>query len=145
MVFKSFHEAENTTYLLEEHYGFGYIKYKLFKDDKEVPLNKVQALSKLKNIEFDKSVMWAIPIMLNESAKYKGRGESIFDGKYDSFDSLDEIISQWIEAVRSGRAIKYIPENLLPKDPDTGETLLSNPFDNKYIKTENGMIENRNK
>ena len=89
--------------------------------------------------------MWAIPIMLNESAKYKGRGESIFDGKYDSFDSLDEIISQWLEAVRAGRAIKYIPEDLLPKDPETGEILMGNPFDNKFIKTESTAGENDKK
>ncbi len=143
LIFKSFYEENNTTYLLEEHYGYGYITYKLLKDGKEVDLKTVKALKKLENITFDKSVMWAIPIMLNESAKYKGRGESIFEGKYDSFDSLDEIISQWLEAVRAGRAIKYIPENMIPRDPDTGELLInSNPFDNKYISPEGSMSEN---
>ncbi len=143
LIFKSFHEENNATYLLEEHYGYGYITYRLLKDGKEVPLKTVKVLEKLENITFDKSVMWAIPIMLNESAKYKGRGESIFEGKYDSFDSLDEIISQWLEAVRAGRAIKYIPENMIPRDPNTGEFLInSNPFDNKYIKPEGSMSEN---
>lgn len=145
LVFKSYHEQNRTTYLLEEHYGYGYITYKLLKDDKEVPLKTVESLASLKDIKFDKSVMWAVPIMLNESAKYKGRGESIFDGKYDSFDSLDEIISQWLEAVRAGRAIKYIPEDLLPKDPDTGEIVMGNPFDNKFIKTEATAGENDKK
>lgn len=143
LIFKSFHEENNATYLLEEHYGYGYITYRLLKDNKEVPLKTVKVLEKLENITFDKSVMWAIPIMLSESAKYKGRGESIFEGKYDSFDSLDEIISQWLEAVRAGRAIKYIPENMIPRDPNTGEFLInSNPFDNKYIKPEGSMSEN---
>lgn len=145
LIFKSYHEENNTTYLLEEHYGFGYITYKLLKDDKEVALKNVTSLASLKDIHFDKSVMWAVPIMLNESAKYKGRGESIFDGKYDSFDSLDEIISQWLEAVRAGRAIKYIPEDLLPKDPETGEIIMGNPFDNKFIKTETTAGENDKK
>ena len=122
---------------------FGYITYKLLKDGQEVSLNKVPALAKLKNITFDKSIMWAVPVMLSESVKYKGRGESIFEGKYDSFDSLDEIISQWLEAVRAGRAIKYIPESMIPRDPETGEFLLnSNPFDNKYISPEGNMSEN---
>ena len=134
IIFKSYHEANNITYLLEEHYGYGYITYKLFKNDKEVNINTVPELAGLKDITFDKSMMWAVPLMFTESTKYKGRGESIFDGKYDSFDSLDEIISQWLEAVRTGRAIKYIPEDLLPKDPDTGEIVMSNPFDSKYIK-----------
>ncbi len=143
LVFKSYHVEDNTTYLLEEHYGFGYINYRLLKDDKEVSLKNVNMLSSLKNITFDNSVMWAVPVMLNESAKYKGRGESIFEGKYDSFDSLDEIISQWIEAVRAGRAIKYIPANLIPRDPEDGSLILSsNPFDNKFIKAEESMSEN---
>lgn len=142
LVFKSYHEENNTTYLLEEHYGFGYITYRLLKDDKEVKLSTVKALAKLKNVTFDESVMWAVPIMLNESAKYKGRGESIFEGKYDSFDSLDEIISQWLEAVRAGRAIKYIPESMIPRDPENGELMLnSNPFDNKYIRATDNMDE----
>lgn len=141
LVFKSYHEENNITYLLEEHYGYGFVTYRLLKDDKEVPLKKVTSLSSLTDIYFDTSVMWAVPIMFNESTKYKGRGESIFDGKYDSFDSLDEIISQWLEAVRSGRVTKYIPEDLLPKDPYTGEVVMGNPFDNKYIATESTQGE----
>lgn len=145
LVFKSYHDENHVTYLLEEHYGFGYITYRLLKDDKEVKISTVRTLAKLKNITFDNSVMWAIPVMLNESAKYKGRGESIFEGKYDSFDSLDEIISQWLEAVRAGRATKYVPEDLLPKDPETGEIIIGNPFDNKFIKTEATAGENDKK
>ncbi len=142
IIFKSYHEQKNNIYLLEEDYGYGYITYKLYDKDKEVNLNTVEELKNLKDIKFDKETIWAIPIMFNESSKFVGRGESIFDGKYDSFDSLDEIISQWLEAVRSGRAIKYIPEDLLPKDPETGEVATANPFDNKFIKTEPNMNEN---
>lgn len=146
LVFKSYHEENRTTYLLKEHYGKGYIKYELLKDDKVVPIKTVKELAKLEDITFDDSIMWAIPIMFTESVKYKGRGESIFDGKYDSFDSLDEIISQWLEAVRTGRAIKYIPEDLIPRDPETGELLInSNPFDNKFIKKETTAGENDKK
>lgn len=142
IIFKSYHEQNNKVYLLEEDYGYGYITYKLYDNDKEVKLNTVEELNNLKDIEFDKETMWAVPIMFNESAKYKGRGEPIFDGKYDSFDSIDEITSQWLEAVRNGRAVKYIPEDLLPKDAETGEVLMPNPFDNKFIKIQTSMNEN---
>lgn len=141
IIFKSYHEQNNKVYLLEEDYGYGYITYKLYDNKKEVELKTIEELKGLENISFDKETMWAISLMFNESTKYAGRGESIFDGKYDSFDSLDEIVSQWLEAVRSGRAIKYIPEDLLPKDPATGEVILPNPFDNKFIKTEANMNE----
>ena len=86
--------------------------------------------------------MWAVPFIIDENPKFEGRGASKFDGKYDIFDSLDEVISQWIEAIRLGKAIRYIPEKLCPKDPYTGETLKSNPYDNQYIMTESDMAEN---
>ena len=53
---------------------------------------------------FDNSVILAVPLMIYESAKYDGRGGSIFDGKLDNFDSLDEVWSQWMDALRAGRA-----------------------------------------
>ncbi len=139
IIFKSYYEKNNIHYELKEHYGYGYVKYHLYKQEKdsiEVPLNTIESLSNLRNIEFDKSIMWAVPFIYGNNSKYPGRGESIFDGKYDSFDSLDEIISQWLDAVRTGRAKTYIPEDLLPRDTETGEVIMSNPFDNRFIATE---------
>ena len=143
LVFKTYYKKNGKSYLLKEHYGYGYVKYELLDDnDKEVPLNTIDEFKELENLEFDKSVMWAIPIMFDESSVFEGRGESKFEGKYDTFDSLDEILSQWMEAIRLGKAIRYIPDKLCPKDPYTGETLAANPFDNQYIKTESDMAEN---
>lgn len=141
IVFKSYHKVRNKTYLLKEYRGFGYVKYKLFDDDKEVPLTNVEEVCYLKDITFDKSTMWAVPFFIDENSKFEGRGASKFDGKYDAFDSLDEVISQWIEAIRLGKAIRYIPEALAPKDPFTGTILPSNAYDNQYILTESDMIE----
>jgi hypothetical protein len=77
-----------------------------------------------------------------ESAKYEGRGGSIFDGKLDSFDALDEAWSQWMDALRAGRSKEYIPECLLPRNPNNGEVLKPNHFDNRYIRTDAEMSEN---
>lgn len=142
IVFKTYYEKNNKSYLLKEHYGWGYVTYELLDDDKSVPLNTIDELKELEPLKFDKSVMWAVPFIIDENSKFEGRGVSKFDGKYDIFDSLDEVISQWIEAIRLGKAIRYIPEKLCPKDPYTGETLQSNPYDNQYIMTESDMAEN---
>lgn len=142
LVFKTFYESKGKTYLLKEHYGYGYVKYELFDDKKIVPLNKVEELKELENLSFDKSTIWAIPLIIDENDKFEGRGASKFDGKYDVFDSFDEIISQWIEAIRLGKTIRYIPEKLCPRDPNTGETLNPNSFDNQYILTKSDMSEN---
>lgn len=144
IVFKHWYNRNRKTYLLREYRGYGYVNYKLFEDDKEVPLNTVEELKKLKPITFDKSVMWAVPFMIDKSIKYEGRGASKFEGKYDAFDSLDEVVSQWIEAVRLGRTRTYIPTSLIPRDENTGKLLKPNPYDNQFIETEADMGENAN-
>lgn len=140
IVFKTWYEKDNKKYLLKEHRGWGYVTYELYDNDRLVPLNTIDSLNKLKNISFDKKVMWAELFKVDDNSKYPGRGASKFDGKYDAFDSLDEILSQWIEAIRLGKAVKYIPEKLMPRDADNG-ALLPNSFDNQYILTDSDMSQ----
>ena len=85
--------------------------------------------------------MMAQQFMAFKSNKYKGRGSSIFDRKADSFDSLDEAWSQWMDALRRGRSKEYIPEKMLPRNPESGEILPPNAFDHAYIKLESSMQE----
>ena len=85
--------------------------------------------------------MLAIPLMIYKSAKYEGRGGSIFDGKLDNYDALDEVWSQWMDALRAGRAKSYIPECLVPHDPETGELIKPNAFDTRYFAAEGDMRE----
>lgn len=141
VVFKSFYNKNNKCYMLKETYGYGYIKYKLYDGDKEVQLNTIDELKELEDLTFEKEVIWAIPLIFDKSIKYEGRGSSKFDGKLDAFDSLDEITSQWIESIRLGRTKTYIPENLIPKDPNTGMSIAPNPYDNQFIMTESDMRE----
>ena len=37
--------------------------------------------------------------------------------------------------------MKYIPESLCPRDFNTGETLLPNPYDNQYMMTDDNLTE----
>ena len=144
LVFKSFYQQNNKCYMLKEIYGYGYIKYQLLCDDKEVPLSTIKELAELKDLTFDNKVMWAVPLKIDNSIKYEGRGASKLEGKQDAFDSLDEVLSQWIEAVRLARTKTYIPENLVPRDPNTGAVLTPNPYDNQFIATGSSMSEGAN-
>ena len=83
----------------------------------------------------------AVPMRFFKSAKFKDRGNSIFERKSDNFDALDEVISQWIDAIRAGRVKDYIPEDLVPKHPETGQAMRPNPFDNKFIKIGSSLKE----
>lgn len=134
-------------YVFKEYYGYGYIKYALETENGEkLPNNFIPQTSWIKEEGVtwdDKTIMLAVPVIYEESEQYEGRGEGIFDGKTDNFDALDEVWSQWMDALRSGRSKEYIPENLIPRDPDTGRTIFeSNSFDNRFIVTAGDMSEN---
>lgn len=142
IIFKSEYEENGNIYVLNEVYGYGYIYYKLYRDGKEVSFNLVPALKDLKAITFDKSLMMAHQLKFYKSSKWKGRGQSIFDKKTDDFDALDEVWSQWMDALRKGRSKEYIPEELLPRNPETGQIVRPNAFDNSYIAKGDDMKEN---
>ena len=141
VVFKTPYKAGYQQYVLYEHYGYGYIRNELYKGDTPVPLNAIDATKGIKDTKFDDTVMLAVPLQVYESTKYEGRGGSIFDGKLDSFDAFDEAWSQWMDALRAGRARTYIPDCLVPHDPETGQVIRPNPFDNRYFASDNDMSE----
>ena len=141
VIFKTPYTHKGQTYVLHEHYGFGYIKNELYKGETPVDFKTFPYTQRLTDLAFDKAVTLAVPIKIFENAKWEGRGQSIFDGKRDGFDAFDEVWSQWMDAVRTGRARTYIPECLIPRDPETGALLRPNAFDNRFISTENAMGE----
>lgn len=139
--------AKNRVYTLSERYGKGFVESRLYDvNGKEVPLSSVPELSGVEPyIVFAGDYSLAVPLMFYASKKYKGRGKSIFDGgKSDCFDSLDEVISQWWDAVRAGRVKQYIPESMMPRDPENGSLLPPNQFGNNYISVSAPVIEGVN-
>lgn len=141
VVFKTAYSSHGQQYFLHEIYGYGYIKNRLYKGDREVPVDTIDDTAGIKDTTFDASVILAVPLQVFESAKFEGRGGSLFDGKLDSFDALDESWSQWMDALRAGRAKTYIPECLVPHDPATGKLIRPNPFDNRYFAADGDMRE----
>lgn len=135
-------------YRLRESYETGKISYALFKgetDDNQVPLETVPELADLAKhnpVEYNGGFRMAIPLKFFENPKFSGRGKSIYENKLDNFDALDEVISQWMDALRAGRVKKYIPRDLIPTDPRTGMPTPPNDFGSNYIITETDNHEN---
>lgn len=141
VIFKTPCREHGQNYVLNERYGYGYIKNELYSGDKQVDLNLTEATKVLSDWTFDENVILAVPMMVYESTKYEGRGGSVFDGKLDSFDAFDEAWSQWMDALRAGRARTYIPESYIPRDPETGMLMKPSPFDNRFIAGDDNMSE----
>lgn len=146
VVFKTPYSSKSKNYVLYETYGYGYIRSELQLYDKPVPLNSIPETAGLApEITFDTSFMMAVPFSVFNSQKWKGRGKSVFDGKTDNFDAFDECWSQWMDALRKGRSKEYIPSDMLPRNPHTGEVLRPNAFDNAYIECDSPMAEGQQK
>lgn len=141
--FKKQFNKQGVSYVLKECYGYGYIEYKLYDAyNNEISLDKLEKTKDLQNVYFDKSIIMAEYLSFFSSDKWEGRGQSIFDSKRDNFDALDEAWSQWIDALRANRTKTYIPEDLLPRDINTGAIRAGNAFDNRFIATGTPMQEN---
>lgn len=141
--FFTYYTKNNKRYKLIESYGKGYVRYNLVDDrENEVPLSILDETKELEDVTFNGDFIMAVPLMFFKSPKWEDRGKSIFDNKSDAFDALDEVISQWIDAIRDGRVQKYIPEDLIPRNPSTGEPLKPNSFDNKFIAVGTSLAEN---
>lgn len=140
------YEHGDKEYRLKHIYGRGYIDYKLYDNaGKEVDIGTLNETKNLEKTTYDSDFIWAVPLRFFKSPRYNNRGKSIFDAKTDSFDALDETISQWVDAIRDGRVNKYIPEDLLPRSEKTGELMSPNPFDNKFVAIKGNFAEDGNR
>lgn len=129
IIFKTIVKEQGKEYTLHEHYGYGYVYNELYRGETKVDTAIIGAA----DWSFDKRIILAVPFKIFNSKKFNGRGGSVFDGKLDNFDALDEVWSQWMDAVRAGRSKTYIPDCLIPRDYETGKIIPPNPFDNRYF------------
>ncbi|MCI8409953.1 MAG: phage portal protein [Lachnospiraceae bacterium] len=141
IIFKSIYYHNRQEYVLLETYGKGYINHILTRDGRECDIKSIPDTADLTDIVWDDNFIMAVPLQFLKSSKWKGRGKSIFDGKTDAFDSLDEAWSQWMDALRANRTKEYIPTDLIPRNPNTGELLTPNAFDNRFLQSDGAMDE----
>lgn len=143
--FYTTYQSGTKEYRLEETYAKGSVSYRLYDEEgKEKELNTLPETKELEAVSFPGDYIMAVPLKVFTSSRFKGRGKALFDAKTDVLDALDEVISQWLDAVRLGRIKRYIPKDLIPRDEETGELMPANPFDNDFIAMESAIGENDN-
>lgn len=142
VIFKTEKRYNNKPYVLKERYAYKSITYKLeTPDGKEADMSAFDDLRGCVPVSFEESFLPAVRFAITESDVYKGRGEAVFDSKYDDFDALDECVSQWLLALRKGQIKEFIPVDFLPTD-SKGELKERNYFDTNFIVLESDMSEN---
>ena len=133
--------TEDRGHVLKEIYFPGGVRYVMQNGTREYPVSGNTEFGDLRPVDFDGDFMLAVPLQFWPSSRWRGRGQSIFDKKTDAFDAHDEIISQWMDAIRAGRVQKYIPESLIPRHPTTGSLLMPNSFGSHFVQVGNSAKE----
>lgn len=142
IIFKTKKIINKKDYVLKEKYTKDGITFSLEdKEGKELDIKEYPTLARYEDVINPNKFIMAVPFMIYKSKKFEGRGKSIFDGKLDNFDAFDEVWSQWMLALRKGQLKEYIPDALLPRNPETGEIIKRNDFDVSFIMTQSDMSE----
>ena len=74
------------------------------------------------------------PCIIYEDSNGDTYGRSIFTGKIDMFDDLDQCLSQSANTVRRSTTVEYFDTLYLEKDETTGLPKMPHSFDRKYVK-----------
>ena len=127
-------EAGNTTTSL-------YIEkelYEITKSDMLIPC-KLETLPQLKDVVPQVIIsnfkhFLGYPNIFYHDVSEEFYGRSIFTGKTDIFDDLDQCMSQGANAVRRSTIHEYFNALYLENDPETGLPIQPEAFDRKYIK-----------
>ncbi len=146
IVFHSLYSARSQKYRLDEHYGPGYIRSKLYiinqsGNDREASLTDVPETAGIQPEITFQGGMLAVLVQFFDSPLWPDRGASILATKSDAFDALDEVVSEWWDDYRKGRVKQFLPESMFPRDPDTGRVRRPSGFDDMYVLTKELMNE----
>lgn len=128
---KNTNEVSTSLFIEKELYEYG-------KDDTLIPC-KLETLPQLKDVlpsiviqNFKHFLGYPNIFYYDVSEEFYGR--SIYTGKTDLFDDLDQCFSQSANAVRRSTVHEYFNSLYLESDPVSGLPIQPDAFDRKYIK-----------
>lgn len=143
VVFKNYYRQGNKDYLLLEtrrinERGNSAIEYELYqlgKNDelKPVPMETVEGLEGLKDVEFPgfKKVL-AVPCRFFSDPDNPGYGRSVFSGKIDLFDDIDQSLSQRSQTSRVSTPVEYYSPDVLGRDGN-GNPKMPKVYNRQYV------------
>lgn len=142
IIYKDYYRFKKNNYVLFEtrriQNNNSLIEFELFKLEKNnevtpVPLETIPELEGIKSIEIPNlNKILGVPSKFFFDPLNKNYGRSIFAGKIDLFDDLDQCLSQDSQTIRVSTPVEYIPVDLMPKGVD-GTAKLPNTFNRQFI------------
>lgn len=146
MIFKDFYKYKNKNYVLMETRrvadGNSIIEFELYRLDQsdtvtKVPLNTIEELAELPEEGY---IIPGLKKMLAVPSRYffdlfdKDHGRSIFTGRLDIFDDLDQCLSQASQTDRVSTPVEYYPVDVLERGQH-GETKLPSVYNRQFVKS----------
>ena len=143
IIFKNYYAYEKNNYLLLEtrrinEKGNSAIEYELFRlennnDVHEVPMDTIPALAGLQDVEIPnyKRIL-AVPCRFFFDPNNKNYGRSIYYGKYDLFDDLDQSLSQRSQTCRVSTPVEYFAPDVLERSAD-GSAKTQKVYNRQYV------------
>lgn len=146
MYFKSYYkDKDNKDYVLfemrskrKEGLAIEYRLFKLSKNDDLTPV-RLDTIPELAGLEDHLiqgvSVLLAVPNKYYFDPLHPNRGKSLYDGKLDLFDFMDEILTQAGQTNRVSTPVEYYPTDLLQRT-EKGVPILPKIYNRQYVKVE---------
>lgn len=143
VIFKNYYKYGRNDYLLLEtrrinEKGNSAIEYELFRLDKndevhEVPMETIPALAGLRDVEIPgyKHIL-AVPCRFFFDPNNPNYGRSIYYGKYDLFDDLDQSLSQRSQTCRVSTPVEYYAKDVLERNAD-GSPNAQKVYNRQYV------------
>ena len=111
--------------------------FELYSEDEEVRKVELNSIPELQDVEpvitvegYNKFL--AVPCKFFRDVNPNLEGRSIFKGKIDLFDDLDQCLSQSANTVRRSTPLEYFNTDFLERDRKTGLPIQPKVYDRKY-------------
>lgn len=145
MIFKDYYKYKNKDYVLMETRRIdktdSIVEFELFKlSGDNVEKVNLDTIDELKNLPVDGYRIPGLKKILGVPCRYffdlfdKDHGRSIFQGKLDVFDDIDQCLSQASQTDRVSTPVEYYPTDVLEKDGN-GNTQLPSVYNRQYVKS----------
>lgn len=146
MIFKDYYKYKGKDYVLLETRRIcnnnSLIEFELYRLDKSDSVTRVplKTIDQLQNLPEDGYCIEGLKKVLGVPSRYffdvfdKEHGRSIFTGKLDVFDDLDQCLSQASQTDRVSTPVEYYPVDVLERDKN-GNTKLPNTYNRQYIES----------